>query len=125
VLIGDVGFRASSAFGGPCQTPNAERLAAEALKYNRFQTITLCSPSRADGGSVRMSSSRSGTGDRVRAGALIADIVLTITVETTVEALTLGLVVLVGTFLSFSLEIELEGALPWRRAEKVTRGPPG
>jgi hypothetical protein len=34
-------------------------------------------------------------------------------------ALTLGLVVLVRTFLSFSLEIELEGALP-RRAEKAT-----
>ena len=47
---------------------------------------------------------------------IIADIVLTITVDTTLEsALTLGLVVLVRTFLSFSLEIELEGALPWRR----------
>jgi uncharacterized membrane protein len=58
---------------------------------------------------------------------IIADIVLTITVETTVEsALTLGLVVLVRTFLSFSLEIELEGTLPWRRAEKVTdRAPQG
>jgi uncharacterized membrane protein len=47
---------------------------------------------------------------------IIADIVLTITVDATVEsALTLGLVVLVRTFLSFSLEIELEGAVPWRR----------
>jgi uncharacterized membrane protein len=47
---------------------------------------------------------------------IIADIVLTITVDATVEsALTLGLVVLVRTFLSFSLEIELDGALPWRR----------
>ena len=45
---------------------------------------------------------------------IIADIVLTITVEQTVEsALTLGLIVLVRTFLSFSLEIELEGNLPW------------
>ena len=34
------------------------------------------------------------------------------------EEVTLGLVVLVRTFLSFSLEIELEGALPWRRAHK-------
>jgi uncharacterized membrane protein len=51
---------------------------------------------------------------------IIADIILTITVDATVEsALTLGLVVLVRTFLSFSLEIELEGALPWRR---VTTG---
>ena len=49
---------------------------------------------------------------------IIADIVLTITLEATVEsALTLGLVVLVRTFLSFSLEIELQGTLPWRRAD--------
>jgi uncharacterized membrane protein len=47
---------------------------------------------------------------------IIADIVLTITVERTLDsALTLGLIVLVRTFLSFSLEIELEGTLPWRR----------
>ena len=47
---------------------------------------------------------------------IIADIVLTITVDRTLDsALTLGLIVLVRTFLSFSLEIELEGALPWRR----------
>ncbi|GIM88681.1 DUF1622 domain-containing protein [Paractinoplanes toevensis] len=47
---------------------------------------------------------------------IIADIVLTITVDRTLEsALTLGLIVLVRTFLSFSLEIELEGSLPWRR----------
>ena len=52
---------------------------------------------------------------------IIAGIVLTITVEATVEsALTLGLVVLVRTFLSFSLEIELEGVLPWRRADRHT-----
>ncbi|HEY7064562.1 MAG TPA: arylsulfatase [Chloroflexota bacterium] len=46
-LIDDVGFGASSAFGGPCQTPTAERLAAQGLKYNRFHTTALCSPSRA------------------------------------------------------------------------------
>jgi hypothetical protein len=32
ILIDDVGFGASSAFGGPCQTPHAERLAAGGLK---------------------------------------------------------------------------------------------
>jgi len=46
LLIDDVGFGASSAFGGPCQTPNAERLAANGLKYNRFHTTALCSPTR-------------------------------------------------------------------------------
>jgi arylsulfatase A-like enzyme len=47
VLIDDVGFGASSAFGGPVSTPNAERLAAKGLKYNRFHTTALCSPTRA------------------------------------------------------------------------------
>jgi arylsulfatase A-like enzyme len=47
ILLDDVGFGASSAFGGPCQTPTAERLAAEGLKYNRFHTTALCSPTRA------------------------------------------------------------------------------
>jgi arylsulfatase len=46
ILIDDVGFGASSAFGGPCHTPNAEKLAAGGLKYNRFHTTALCSPSR-------------------------------------------------------------------------------
>ena len=46
VLIDDVGFAASSAFGGPCSTPTAERLAATGLKYNRFHTTALCSPTR-------------------------------------------------------------------------------
>ena len=47
---------------------------------------------------------------------IIADIVQTITIEATLEsAITLGLIVLVRTFLSFSLEIELEGIAPWHR----------
>ena len=46
VLLDDVGFGASSAFGGPCDTPNAERLAAGGLKYNRFHTTALCAPTR-------------------------------------------------------------------------------
>src|SRR3982751_6110040 len=47
VLLDDVGFGASSAFGGPISTPNAEKLAANGLKYNRFHTTALCSPTRA------------------------------------------------------------------------------
>src|SRR5262247_3852829 len=46
VLLDDVGFGASSAFGGPCQTPTAERLAANGVKLNRFHTTALCSPTR-------------------------------------------------------------------------------
>jgi arylsulfatase A-like enzyme len=46
VLIDDAGFGSSSAFGGPCNTPTAELMAAWGLKYNRFHTTALCSPSR-------------------------------------------------------------------------------
>ena len=47
---------------------------------------------------------------------IVADIVLTVAIDSTVEsAITLGVIVLVRTFLSFSLEIELEGVVPWRR----------
>ncbi|MGB6599934.1 MAG: arylsulfatase [Candidatus Cybelea sp.] len=47
VLIDDVGFGASSTFGGPCQSPTAERLAKNGLRYTRFHTTALCSPTRA------------------------------------------------------------------------------
>ena len=46
VLIDDAGFGASTAFGGPCKTPNAERLAAGGLKFNRFHTTAICSATR-------------------------------------------------------------------------------
>ena len=46
VLIDDAGFGSSSAFGGPCHTPNFEKLAAEGLRYTRFHTTALCSPTR-------------------------------------------------------------------------------
>jgi arylsulfatase A-like enzyme len=46
VLLDDVGFGASSAFGGPVHTPTAERLAGEGLKYTRFHTTAICAPTR-------------------------------------------------------------------------------
>ncbi len=46
VLIDDIGFGHPSAFGGPINMPNAEKLAAGGLKYNRFHTTALCSPTR-------------------------------------------------------------------------------
>ena len=52
---------------------------------------------------------------------IIADIVQTVTIDATIEsALTLALIVLVRTFLSFSLEIELEGVVPWHRHAQAT-----
>jgi arylsulfatase len=47
ILIDDCGFGASSAFGGPVPTPSLERLAANGIKYTRFHTTALCSPTRA------------------------------------------------------------------------------
>ncbi len=46
VLLDDVGFGSSTAFGGPCRMPTAERLAAGGLRYNRFHTCALCAPTR-------------------------------------------------------------------------------
>src|SRR6478735_1955343 len=47
ILIDDAGFGSNSAFGGPARTPTFERLAADGLKYPRFHTTALCSPTRA------------------------------------------------------------------------------
>ena len=46
VLIDDIGFGHSSAFGGPINMPTLQKLANSGLKYNRFHTTALCSPSR-------------------------------------------------------------------------------
>ena len=47
ILLDDVGFGASSAFGGPVEMPVAERLQAGGLSYTRFHTTALCAPTRA------------------------------------------------------------------------------
>ena len=47
VLIDDMGFGQSSAFGGPIHMPTVERLANGGLRYNEFHTTALCSPTRA------------------------------------------------------------------------------
>ena len=53
---------------------------------------------------------------------IIADIIRTITVDLTWEGIVgLALIVFVRTFLSFALEIELDGVVPWRRAEMERR----
>jgi len=46
VLIDDIGFGQASAFGGPIHMPTLERIAATGLRYNRFHTTSLCSPTR-------------------------------------------------------------------------------
>ena len=47
ILTDDVGFGATSTFGGPIQMPNFQRLADTGLRYNTFHTTALCSPTRA------------------------------------------------------------------------------
>jgi arylsulfatase A-like enzyme len=47
ILIDDVGFGTASTFGGPCNTPTFDAVAADAVKYTRFHTTALCSPTRA------------------------------------------------------------------------------
>jgi arylsulfatase A-like enzyme len=46
VLIDDIGFGASSSFGGPIAMPTLEKMATQGLRYNRFHTTALCSPTR-------------------------------------------------------------------------------
>ena len=46
VLIDDMGFGMSSAFGGPIHMPTVNRLARQGLRYNNFHTTALCSPTR-------------------------------------------------------------------------------
>jgi arylsulfatase A-like enzyme len=47
ILTDDVGYGASSTFGGPVPTPTFDSLAANGLRYNEFHTTALCSPTRA------------------------------------------------------------------------------
>ena len=46
VLIDDIGFGHASTFGGPIRMPTLEKLASRGLRYNRFHTTALCSPTR-------------------------------------------------------------------------------
>jgi len=47
ILLDDVGFGASSAFGGLIETPNFESLADNGVRYTNFHTTGICSPTRA------------------------------------------------------------------------------
>ncbi len=47
ILLDDVGFGAASTFGGPIDTPTLARLSDTGLRYDRFHTTAVCSPTRA------------------------------------------------------------------------------
>ena len=90
--------------------------------------VHAASTLRHEGRRAAYERARRGVGRAILLGLellIIADIVLTITVDPTLEsAAALGLIVLVRTFLSFSLEVELEGTLPWRRAPVAEKAGP-
>ena len=85
VVLDDLGFGSSSAFGGPCRMPTADRLAADGLRYTRFHVTALCSPTRQSlmtgrnhhsvgmGATTEMATSAPGyTGFRPRSAATLA-----------------------------------------------------
>src|SRR5918995_5753551 len=87
VLIDDMGFGASTAYGGPCEMPTAQRLADEGLRYSRFHVTALCSPTRQAlmtgrnhhsvgmGGTTEMATSAPGyNGFRPQSAATLAQI---------------------------------------------------
>jgi arylsulfatase A-like enzyme len=47
VVLDDVGFSAMSCYGGPIETPNIDKLAAEGVRYTQWHTTALCSPTRS------------------------------------------------------------------------------
>ena len=47
IVLDDVGFAAMSCYGGPIETPNIDRIAADGLRYTQFHTTALCSPTRS------------------------------------------------------------------------------
>ena len=47
IVLDDVGFSAMDCYGGPIETPNIDRIAADGLRYTQWHTTALCSPTRS------------------------------------------------------------------------------
>jgi arylsulfatase A-like enzyme len=47
IVLDDVGFSAMAPYGGPIETPNIDRIAAEGVRYTQWHTTALCSPTRS------------------------------------------------------------------------------
>ena len=47
IVLDDVGYSAMSSYGGPIQTPNIDRIAADGIRYTQWHTTALCSPTRS------------------------------------------------------------------------------
>lgn len=81
---------------------------------------------RGDGGQAAFQTLRTTLGAAILLGLEVlvaADLIRTITSKPSLEdALILGLIVLIRTVLSMSIQIEIEGVLPWRRALLTSGG---
>ena len=70
--------------------------------------------------SRRRALARRAAGEYTVAGFLVADVIETITVEPTLSSLvSLGILVLLRTFVSWTLTLEVEGRWPWQPAAEV------
>jgi uncharacterized membrane protein len=82
--------------------------------------------SRGEGGAAAFSVLRNTLGSAILLGLEVlvaADLIRTITSKPSMEdALILGIIVLIRTILSMSIQIEIEGVLPWRRALTTSGG---
>ena len=47
IVLDDVGFSAMNSYGGPIETPNIDRIAADGIRYTQWHTTALCSPTRS------------------------------------------------------------------------------
>ena len=47
IVLDDVGFSAMSSYGGPIDTSNIDRIAADGVRYTQWHTTALCSPTRS------------------------------------------------------------------------------
>ena len=90
--------------------------------------LTYCGSRARDTGENRFFQLRSGVGRSILLGLellVAADIINTVAIEPTLQSLAvLAGIVLIRTFLSFSLEVEIEGRWPWqtgrRRGDRET-----
>jgi uncharacterized membrane protein len=91
-------------------------LAAQAWRRSRELKLTYNAVRQAFGGALLL-------GLEI---LVAADLIRTVAVAPTVtNVLVLGLIVLIRTFLSFSLETEIEGVVPWRRGQAASLPAPG
>ncbi len=83
-------------------------------------TLGIRSLQRNEGGAAAFQTVRTTLGGGILLGLEVlvaADLIRTITSKPSIEdALILGIIVLIRTVLSMSIQIEIDGVLPWRRA---------